>query len=76
MPVFEVAKVPGTPTCSDLNTGAPGQSCNQATFTTAEDQLQIVGGTNTATGGLLPVSLSLIKIQPSGKLPSNHSGVS
>jgi hypothetical protein len=51
-PVFEVAFHPnGTPTCSNITTGAPGQHCNEATFTTPEDLLQIVGGTNVATGG-------------------------
>jgi hypothetical protein len=45
-PVFEVAKPPATPTCSDLTTGAPGQGCDQATYTTPEDLLQMVGGTN------------------------------
>jgi BNR repeat-like domain len=47
-PVFMVAKPPSTPTCSDLTTGAPGQGCNQATYTTPEDLLQMVGGTNAA----------------------------
>jgi hypothetical protein len=51
-PVFMVAIHPnGTPTCSNVNTGAPGQTCNQATYTTSEDLLQIVGGSNAATGG-------------------------
>jgi len=45
-PVFMVAKPPSTPTCSDLTTGAPGQGCNQATYTTPEDLLKMVGGTN------------------------------
>jgi hypothetical protein len=48
-PVFEVAKAPtGTPTCSNLQTGAPGQHCNQPTFTTPEDLLQMSGGTNSS----------------------------
>jgi hypothetical protein len=51
-PVFEVAQHPtGTPTCSNLTTGAPGQHCHEATFTTPEDLLQIVGGANPATSG-------------------------
>jgi hypothetical protein len=51
-PVFMVAFHPnGTPTCSNITTGAPGQHCNQPTFTTSEDLAQIVGGTNAATGG-------------------------
>lgn len=51
-PVFEVAFHPnGTATCSNLSTGAPGQNCNEATYTTPEDILQIVGGTNAATSG-------------------------
>ncbi len=51
-PVFEVAKAPTPPpNCSNLSTGAPGLGCNQATFTTPEDLLQMVGGTNPATGG-------------------------
>src|SRR5436190_13075057 len=46
-PVFEVARPPtGTPTCSNLSTGAPGQNCHQATFTSSEDVLKIIGGTN------------------------------
>ncbi len=54
-PVFEVARPPDTPpSCSNLTTGAPGQDCHQATFTTPEDLLQIVGGTNPATGGSTP----------------------
>jgi hypothetical protein len=49
-PVFEVAKAPtGTPTCSNLSTGAPGQHCNEATFTTPEDLLKMIGGTNVST---------------------------
>jgi hypothetical protein len=33
-PMFMVASPPKTGTaCSDLNTGAPGQDCNQPTFT-------------------------------------------
>src|SRR6266487_4229122 len=51
-PVFLVARPPDTPpSCSDLSTGAPGQDCHQAAFTTPEDLLHIVGGTNAATGG-------------------------
>ncbi len=51
-PVFMVAKAPTPPpNCSNLSTGAPGSGCNQATFTTPEDLLQNVGGTNPATGG-------------------------
>jgi BNR repeat-like domain len=46
-PVFMVASAPTPPpNCSDLNTGAPGQGCNQATFTVPEDLLHITGGTN------------------------------
>ena len=46
-PVFEVAKPPtGSSSCSNLMTGAPGQNCHQATYTTPEDLLKIVGGTN------------------------------
>ncbi len=46
-PVFEVASAPTPPpNCSNLTTGAPGQGCNQATFTTPEDALALVGGTN------------------------------
>jgi hypothetical protein len=45
-PVFEVASQPTVgKTCSNLNTGAPGQACNQPTFTS----LQAVGGANAAT---------------------------
>ncbi|MFL5652942.1 MAG: sialidase family protein [Ktedonobacteraceae bacterium] len=46
-PVFEVARPPtGTSSCSNLSTGAPGQNCHQATFTSSEDVLKIIGGTN------------------------------
>jgi hypothetical protein len=45
-PVFMVAKAPSTPTCSDVTNGNPGQGCDQATYTTPEDLLQMVGGTN------------------------------
>jgi hypothetical protein len=52
IPVFEVAKAPtGTASCSNIKTGAPGQQCNQATYTTPEDLALLVGGTNAATGG-------------------------
>jgi hypothetical protein len=45
-PVFEVAKKPTIgKTCSNIQTGAPGSHCNQATFTS----LQGLGGTNAAT---------------------------
>src|SRR5437588_157209 len=41
-PVFEVARPPtGTSSCSNLSTGAPGQNCHQATFTSSEDVLKI-----------------------------------
>src|SRR3989454_100055 len=51
-PVFQVAKAPTPPpNCSNLTTGAPGSGCDQATYTTPEDLLQMVGGTNPATGG-------------------------
>jgi hypothetical protein len=46
-PVFMVANAPTPPpNCSDVNTGAPGQGCDQATYTTPEDLVKIVGGTN------------------------------
>jgi hypothetical protein len=45
-PVFMVANAPSTPTCSDINTGAPGQGCDQATYTIPEDLLKLTGGTN------------------------------
>ena len=46
-PVFEVAKPPtGSSSCSNLTTGAPGQGCHEATYTTPEDLLKITGGTN------------------------------
>ena len=45
-PVFEVAFQPTVgKTCSNLNTGAPGQNCNQPTFTS----LQGLGGSNAAS---------------------------
>jgi len=46
-PVFEVAKPPtGTSTSCSSSSGAPGQHCDEATYTTPEDLLKIVGGTN------------------------------
>lgn len=58
-PVFEVAKAPTPPPdCSNLTTGAPGQGCDQATYTTPEDLLQLNGGTNAATGGATPTIVS------------------
>lgn len=46
-PVFEVAFAPTPPPdCSNLSTGAPGQGCNQATYTTPEDVLKMIGGTH------------------------------
>lgn len=45
-PVFEVARPPTTPTCSNLTTGAPGSGCDQATYTTPEDLVKMIGGTN------------------------------
>ncbi|MFL5591337.1 MAG: sialidase family protein [Ktedonobacteraceae bacterium] len=46
-PVFEVAKpaTGGASSCSSPS-GAPGQHCDQATYTTPEDLLKMVGGTN------------------------------
>jgi hypothetical protein len=49
-PIFAVAKAPTPPpNCSNLKTGAPGQGCDQAMFTTPEGLLSIVGGSNAAT---------------------------
>ncbi len=46
-PVFEVASAPTMgKTCSNINTGAPGRNCNQATFTSLQ---ALVGGANAAT---------------------------
>jgi hypothetical protein len=47
VPVFAVATAPtGTSTsCSNLSTGAPGQNCHEAIFTTSAP-LVLVGGTN------------------------------
>jgi hypothetical protein len=46
-PVFQVAKAPTPPpNCSNLMTGAPGSGCDQATYTTPEDLLKMIGGTN------------------------------
>jgi len=45
-PVFEVASQPTVgKNCSNINTGAPGEACNQATFTSLEG----LGGSNAAT---------------------------
>jgi hypothetical protein len=49
-PIFAVAKPPTPgPSCSNLTTGAPGQGCDQAMYTTAEGLLSIVGGSNPTT---------------------------
>jgi hypothetical protein len=56
-PVFEVATAPTTPTCSDLSTGAPGSGCNEATFTTPEDVLKIIGGTNVSNDVALSIQI-------------------
>jgi len=46
-PVFEVASKPTVgKTCSNINTGAPGEACNQPTFTALGG---FAGGTNAAT---------------------------
>ena len=46
-PVFQVAFAPTPPPdCSNLSTGAPGQGCHQATYTTPEDLLKLTGGSN------------------------------
>lgn len=53
-PVFEVAFAPTPPPdCSNVTTGAPGQGCNQATYTTPEDILKIAGGSN-VSNDLIP----------------------
>ncbi len=45
-PVFMVAQAPTPPpNCSSPN-GTPGQGCHQATYTTPEDLLKIIGGSN------------------------------
>ena len=50
-PVFAVARPPtGSSSCSNLSTGAPGQNCHEAMFTTSEDVLKVVGGTNVPDG--------------------------
>ena len=57
-PIFEVAFAPTPPPdCSNLNTGAPGQGCHQATYTTPEDVLKIIGGSN-ASNDLFPSGVS------------------
>src|SRR3989440_4612557 len=58
-PVFEVAKPPtgGATSCSNLSNGAPGQHCDQATYTTPEDLLKMVGGTN-VSNDVAPSNLS------------------
>jgi hypothetical protein len=49
-PIFAVARPPTPPpSCSNLSTGAPGQGCDQAMFTTPESVLNIVGGSNPST---------------------------
>ena len=60
-PVFEVASKPtiGGMTCSNIQTGAPGSHCNQATFTS----LQGVGGTNAATSAPTNVNQGSAKLR-------------
>jgi hypothetical protein len=48
-PVFMVASAPSPgPNCSNLSTGAPGQGCNQPTFTVKEELLRVRGGNEQA----------------------------
>jgi hypothetical protein len=56
-PVFAVSFAPTTPTCSS-STGAPGSGCNQAMFTTSEDVLKLVGGTNVSNDPAVSVSIT------------------
>jgi hypothetical protein len=59
-PVFEVASKPTVgKTCSNINTGAPGEACNQPTFTALEG----LGGSNAATSA--PTS-NLAQPRPNG----------
>jgi hypothetical protein len=60
-PVFEVASKPtiGGKTCSNIQTGAPGSHCNQATFTS----LQGLGGTNAATSAPTNVNQGSAKLR-------------
>jgi hypothetical protein len=59
-PVFEVAFHPTVGnTCSNINTGAPGQNCNQPTFTSPQG----LGGSNAATS--VPTS-NLAQPRPNG----------
>jgi hypothetical protein len=64
-PVFAVAFPPtGTSSCSNLSTGAPGQHCHEAMFTTPEGLLQLVGGTNpVSTGPTYPLSHPPAKVR-------------
>src|SRR5262249_46059674 len=60
-PVFEVASEPtGGKTCSNINTGAPGQNCNQPTFTALQ---ALGGGANAATNAPTNVNPSNAKQQ-------------
>jgi hypothetical protein len=53
-PVFEVASAPtGGPACD-----VPPVICHENTFTTSDDFLQIVGGTNTSNGDVVVATVS------------------
>ncbi len=45
-PVFQVAFPPTPPPNCSSPSGAPGQGCHQATYTTPEDLLKIIGGSS------------------------------
>ena len=45
-PVFEVAFAPTPPPNCSSPSGAPGQGCHEATYTTPEDLLKIIGGSS------------------------------
>jgi hypothetical protein len=58
-PIFAVAKAPTPPPNCSGSKGQPGSHCNEATFTTPEDLLKIVGGTNIANDPPASVSSPL-----------------
>ncbi len=66
-PVFAVAKAPTPPpNCSNLTTGAPGQGCHEAMFTTPEDVVKTIGGTNVSSDAA-PAAMPAARARPSGR---------
>jgi hypothetical protein len=65
--VFAVATAPTPPpNCSNLTTGAAGLGCHEAMFTTPEDVVKTIGGTNVSNDGA-PVAMPAARSRTSGR---------